>query len=103
MPTSPFRNNIENINVPILSGLGESGIVLTNQTDAVSNVPSIMFALETACNRFGASAVYFVTIQTGRHISRKCISLTLLISSFLLVTEKKYIRKCGTGAKFLLI
>jgi type I restriction-modification system DNA methylase subunit len=59
MPTSPFSKNIEEINVPILSGLGESGIVLTSQTDAVSDVPSIMFALETACNRFGANAVYF--------------------------------------------
>ena len=59
MSTSLFRKNIEDIHVPILSGLGESGIVLTNQKDTVSDIPSIMFALETACNRFGANAVYF--------------------------------------------
>ena len=57
MSTSLFRKNIEDIHVPILSGLGESGIVLTNQKDTVSDIPSIMFALETALNRFGASAV----------------------------------------------
>ena len=59
MSTSLFRKNIEDIHVPILSGLGESGIVLTSQKDTISDVPSIMFALETARNRFGASAVYF--------------------------------------------
>ena len=59
MSTSLFRKNIEDIHVPILSELGESGIVLTNQKDTVSDIPSIMFALETACNRFGANAVYF--------------------------------------------
>ena len=59
MPTSLFRKNIEDIHVPILSGHRESGIVLKSQKDSVSDVPSIMFAFETACNRFGASAVYF--------------------------------------------
>ena len=59
MPASSFQKNIEDIRVPILSRVGESGIVFTNKKNAVNNIPSILFALETACNRFGASAVYF--------------------------------------------
>ena len=59
MSANPFRKNIEDIHVPILSGVGESGIVFTDQTDAVNNIPSILFALETARKRFGADAVYF--------------------------------------------
>ena len=57
MPSSTFGKNIEGIQIPVLSELGMSGVVFTNN-HKVSN-PSILFAIETARGRFGADAVYF--------------------------------------------
>lgn len=58
MASSTFRNNIEGIHIPNLSELRESGIVFTNET-SVNYEPSVLFALETARDRFNADAVYF--------------------------------------------
>lgn len=59
MISSSFRKNIEEIHVSVLSKLGESGIVFTDEIDKAGFDASILFALETARNRFNANAVYF--------------------------------------------
>lgn len=59
MSSSIFQNNLERAQISTLSVLGESGVVFTNEANSVGFEPSIIFALETARDRFHADAVYF--------------------------------------------
>ena len=59
MISSSFRKNIEELHVSLLSELGESGVVFTEENNNVGFDASILFALEIARDRFDADAVYF--------------------------------------------
>ena len=59
MISSAFRNNIEKTHISILSKLGESGIVFTDEINNTGFDASILFALEIARDRFNVDAVYF--------------------------------------------
>ena len=61
MSANPFRKNIEGIHIPILTEWNSnSGIVFTDGAVIDDNTPpSILFSVETAREKFGASAVYF--------------------------------------------
>ena len=59
MVSDSFRKNIEELHVSILSKFGDSGIVYTDKISNVGVNASILFAIETARDRFDANAVYF--------------------------------------------
>lgn len=59
MVSSSFRYNLEKTHISILSGMGESGVVFTDEINNAELDASVLFALEIAHNRFHADAVYF--------------------------------------------
>lgn len=57
------------MNFSFLQERGESGVLLTNNYESstqVTDSPDMLFALETAKNKFGADAVYFRYFEDGR-------------------------------------
>lgn len=69
MPITQFRRTIQDLNFSFIQDKGTSGVLLTqdyeNLPEAIS-APDILFALETAKNKFGADAVYFRYFQDGK-------------------------------------
>ena len=64
-----FKKNIEQLNFSLLKEKEMSGVVLTanyNKLDRRSTSPDILFAIETAKEKFGADAVYFRHFNDGR-------------------------------------
>lgn len=59
MISSSFRYNIEKTHISVLSEMGESGVVFTDEINHVDFDVSVLFALEIARDRFNADAVYF--------------------------------------------
>ena len=62
MNTALFEKQIQDLNFSFLSNKGESGVLLTKDfasIDANLASPDILFALETAKEKFNADAVYF--------------------------------------------
>lgn len=69
MQVSIFKQNIQKLNFTFLNSLKESGVLFTNnytQIDANIASPDIIFALETAKEKFGADAVFFRHFEDGR-------------------------------------
>lgn len=70
---SLFEQNIQSINFPFLASARGSGVVLTRgyeSFDPCSSIasPDILFALETAKDKFDADAVYFRYFPDGRGV-----------------------------------
>ncbi len=69
MSITQFEKNIQELNFSFISDKGTSGVLLTqnyeNLPKAIS-APDILFALETAKNKFKADAVYFRYFEDGR-------------------------------------
>lgn len=64
-----FEKKIQELNFSFISDKGTSGVLLTqNYENLPQNIstPDILFALETAKNKFNADAVYFRYFQDGR-------------------------------------
>ncbi|MDR0748395.1 MAG: hypothetical protein LBF62_02345 [Tannerellaceae bacterium] len=69
MSATLFENKIQELNFSFISEKGDSGVLLTQNYENLPQVisaPDILFALETAKNKFGADAVYFRYFQDGR-------------------------------------
>lgn len=69
MSTAIFIENIEKLNFPFLTKSEDGGVVLTanyDKSDRTSTSPDILFALETAKEKFDADAVYFRYFADGR-------------------------------------
>lgn len=67
MPTQLFNQHITNLNFSFLNTDNKSGLVLTEDYTAFQWLsPDILFALETAKNKFQADAVYFRYFSDGR-------------------------------------
>ncbi|ASB50358.1 HsdM family class I SAM-dependent methyltransferase [Alkalitalea saponilacus] len=69
MSTQLFEQHIIDLNFSLLDDNKKSGVLLTNNFENLdSNLasPDILFALETAKNKFQADAVYFRHFQDGR-------------------------------------
>jgi len=69
MVASVFIENIEKLNFPFLTKSEDGGVVLTanyDKLDRTSTSPDILFALETAKEKFDADAVYFRYFADGR-------------------------------------
>ncbi|MDD3877510.1 MAG: N-6 DNA methylase [Bacteroidales bacterium] len=69
MSTQLFEQHIIDLNFSLLDDNKKSGVLLTNNFEYLdSNLasPEILFALETAKNKFQADAVYFRHFQDGR-------------------------------------
>lgn len=69
MGSALFEKNILNLNFSFLSKIGEGGVLLTNNFENISETmasPDVLFALETAKNKFNADAVYFRHFEGGR-------------------------------------
>lgn len=69
MPTQLFEQHLINLNFSLLTNNTESGVMLTNNYENINldlASPDILFALETAKNKFQADAVYFRYFQDGR-------------------------------------
>lgn len=69
MPTSPFERKIQELNFSFISDRGTSGVLLTQDYENLPkdiSSPEILFALETAKNRFDAAAVYFRYFNDNR-------------------------------------
>lgn len=69
MSTTQFEKNIQELNFSFISDKETSGVLLTqnykNLPETIS-APDILFALETAKNKYEADAVYFRYFQDGR-------------------------------------
>lgn len=69
MPTPVFEKHIQELNFSFITDKQSSGVLLTanyeNIHEAIAS-PDILFALETAKNKFDADAVYFRFFQDGR-------------------------------------
>lgn len=66
---SLFVQNIQNLNFPILQTSKGSGVLLTNNYETIDTTiasPDIIFALETAKEKYGADAVYLRYFEDGR-------------------------------------
>ena len=64
-----FEQSIQNLNFTFITESGNSGVFLTDNYEhnsGVSNSPDVLFALETAKNKFAADAVYFRYFDDGR-------------------------------------
>lgn len=71
MTPSKFEQNISSLNFSFLKTSKESGILLTDNylnIDATVMSPDVLFALETAKDKFGADAVYFRYFEDGRSL-----------------------------------
>ena len=69
MPIAHFERKIQELNFSFISEKGTSGVLLTQNYESLSkaiSAPDILFALETAKNKFGADAVYFRYFQDSR-------------------------------------
>ncbi len=69
MSTTQFEKNIQELNFSFISDKGTSGVLLTQNYEnlpATISAPDILFALETAKNKYEADAVYFRYFQDGR-------------------------------------
>ncbi len=69
MSTQLFEQHIIDLNFSLLDDNKKSGVLLTNSfinIDSHLASPDILFALETAKNKFRADAVYFRHFQDGR-------------------------------------
>lgn len=69
MPTQLFEQQLINLNFSLLTNNTESGVMLTNNYENINldlASPDILFALETAKNKFQADAVYFRYFHDGR-------------------------------------
>lgn len=69
MPVSAFKKHIRDLNFSFISDRGESGVLLTANYHILPETiasPDILFALEIACVKFKADAVYFRYFQDGR-------------------------------------
>lgn len=66
---SLFEHNIQSLNFPFLKTSKGSGVLLTNNYETIDTTiasPDIIFALETAKEKFGADAVYLRYFEDGR-------------------------------------
>lgn len=64
-----FEQHIKDLNFSLLDNKKKSGVLLTNSFEDIDSElasPDILFALETAKNKFQADAVYFRHFQDGR-------------------------------------
>jgi SAM-dependent methyltransferase len=69
MAATIFKENIEKLNFSFLTKSEDGGVVLTanyDKLDLNSTSPDILFALETAKEKFNADAVYFRYFADGR-------------------------------------
>lgn len=69
MAATIFKENIEKLNFSFLTKSEDGGVVLTanyDKLDRNSTSPDILFALETAKEKFDADAVYFRYFADGR-------------------------------------
>ncbi|WP_346854860.1 N-6 DNA methylase [uncultured Draconibacterium sp.] len=69
MSTQLFEQHISDLNFSLLDDNKKSGVLLTNNFEKLDSdfaSPDILFALETAKNKFQADAVYFRHFQDGR-------------------------------------
>jgi methylase of polypeptide subunit release factors len=69
MSTQLFEQHILDLNFSLLDNKEKSGVLLTNNFENLNSnfaSPDILFALETAKNKFQADAVYFRHFQDGR-------------------------------------
>ncbi|MBW8334443.1 MAG: N-6 DNA methylase [Prolixibacteraceae bacterium] len=69
MSTQLFEQHIIDLNFSLLDDKKKSGVLLTNNFEDMDSdlaSPDILFALETAKNKFQADAVYFRHFQDGR-------------------------------------
>lgn len=69
MSTQLFEQHIIDLNFSLLVSKEKSGVLLTNNFENMNPdlaSPNILFALETAKNKFQADAVYFRHFQDGR-------------------------------------
>ncbi len=69
MAETIFIENIEKLNFTFLTKSEDGGVVLTanyDKLDRISTSPDILFALETAKEKFDADAVYFRYFADGR-------------------------------------
>jgi hypothetical protein len=69
MSTRLFEQHIIDLNFSLLDDNKKSGVLLTNNFENLDSdfaSPDILFALETAKNKFQADAVYFRHFQDGR-------------------------------------
>ena len=69
MSTTLFENNIKELNFSFITDKSSSGVLLTQNYENLSksvSSPDILFALETAKNKFQADAVYFRYFSDGR-------------------------------------
>lgn len=69
MSITQFENNIQELNFSFILEKRTSGVLLTENYEKLPDTisaPDILFALETAKNKFEADAVYFRYFQDGR-------------------------------------
>ena len=69
MSTQLFEQHVKDLNFSLLDDKKKSGVLLTNNYENIDHglaSPDILFALETARNKFKADAVYFRHFQDGR-------------------------------------
>jgi len=69
MSITSFEKHIQELNFSFISDKGTSGVLLTQDYEKLPetiSAPDILFALETARNKFEADAVYFRYFQDGR-------------------------------------
>jgi len=69
MSLNQFKKNILELNFKMIKGKGTSGVLLTQDYEKLPEPiasPDILFALETAKNKYEADAVYFRYFQDGR-------------------------------------
>jgi len=68
---SRFEQNIKQLNLAFLTHPKESGVLLTKNYESINHhiaSPNIIFALETAKEKFAADAVYFRYFEDGRSL-----------------------------------
>jgi hypothetical protein len=69
MATTLFEQGIQDLNFTFITESGNSGVLLTSNYEETAkelSSPDVLFALETAKNKFNADAVYFRFFQDGR-------------------------------------
>ena len=71
MATTLFEQKIHDLNFSFLDESGKGGILMTfgyEKLDQSLATPDVLFALETASNKFNADAVYFRYFEDGRSL-----------------------------------
>lgn len=99
-----FEQHISDLNFSPLDERKKSGVLLTDNFENIDSelaAPDILFALETAKNKFQADAVYFRHFQDGRgHVPQLYIYMIIPIKSFPMKVRTIYISKCGMDIRF---